>query len=201
MAVSFVLSDVISNCKIINLEGLLIFFPAVTMCCVQYIPISRIDIVRCTTWKQYSISGTPLLNKWSSSCSRLSDRHRVRLVLLNKRWISLGVTMPPRPLKYHYLQGREVNVSNIAWTQERGATSEHDPALLPVYFRRNCVFFTAMWYCLCCISEHPNTPNDIICFPNMMCSLRGNCYVSVCDYTWKKNNKSGNLNLVLEPSS
>lgn len=73
-----------------------------------------------TTWKKYSVPLTPLQNKWSSFCSRLSFRHRAWSVLLNKRWICLHVTVLLQPLKYHYLQGREVNLSNTAWIHREG---------------------------------------------------------------------------------
>lgn len=84
-----------------------------------WIPVSSfVGLMWCSTCKQYSIFSTPLSNKWSSCC-RLSDR--LWLVLLNKRWMSLCVTMVLRPLKYHYLQGRKVNLSNIVWIHREGS--------------------------------------------------------------------------------
>ena len=63
MAVNFVLSGVIWNHKIVNFGDLLFFFNPIEMQCVQCIPISRIDCMQCTTWKQYSISSRPSPSK------------------------------------------------------------------------------------------------------------------------------------------
>lgn len=109
-----------------------------------------------------SVAHTSKINGLLPAPGCLIDR--VRLVLLNKRWISLSVTKLPRPLKYHYLQGRQVNFSNIPWIQERGATSEHEPALLLLYLRKAWFFFflLQLWY----IWGHPpNITNDVIFFP------------------------------------
>lgn len=106
VALGFVLPDVIGYLKVINL---------------LWIHVSSfVGLMWCSICKQYSIFSTPISNKWSSCC-RLSDRHQMWLVLLNKRWMSLCVTMVLRPLKYHYLQGRKVNLSNIAWIHREGS--------------------------------------------------------------------------------
>lgn len=57
---------------------------------------------------------------------------------------------------------KKVNFSNIAWMQERGATSEHKVALLQVYFMRK-VFFLLLpkWYR---IWEHSNKFNNMTLF-------------------------------------
>lgn len=62
VAVSFVLSDVIWNHKTINFRAMLIFFPSSSdVMCSMYPHL--IDYVRCTTWKQCSISRRPSPSK------------------------------------------------------------------------------------------------------------------------------------------
>lgn len=66
----------------------------------------------------------------------LSDGHGVWLVLMNKKWFFLHVTVVPWPLKHHYLQWREVKFSNKASIYRAGRHKwKHSLLLLLLYVK------------------------------------------------------------------